>query len=381
MVSGELNEWQLSHETNDMIVLVSHFTDNRGTTDYFRGFLKEKKVQHYYLRHPFFFTNLTHSELIYFDGETEIVKGRYKKFRNPIIDLLRNFGVTLFVLLSIRNRAHKVFAFGSFNALPFIFAKFAFDAKIIFWGLDYSSERFSNFLLNKAYYISETLCCKYCDAIYQPSSRQEAIRMKNHGLKKEKSAVIPNGINILSFEKNFSRYEEIALLYIGSLTDRHGIVEFVESLYPNEIITFPLHIFGAGELEGRLVATIKDNHLEEKVFYYGTKSEKEIAEFLGGSKQRIFGIAPYSDASSDHVYYVDSLKIREYLNYNIPFIAPDFIFIDSELNSFGFQYGNNADLREFFRKGILSFYPNLSKSREVLKKYSWSNLFNEIDLS
>lgn len=359
-----------------MLLLVSHFTKNKGTTDYFSDYLKNNSIPYYYLRHPFNFTDLGYSELFFFDGKKEILLNKYGKIDNSILDLMRNFLVSFFVSLKLNKKIDKVISFGSFNVLPFIFLKKTFKRKVYFWGVDYSKNRFESKLLNGLYSFFETVACKYGDLVIQPTKRQEEARVQFHKLKIEKSLVIPNGVGDLGVNKTFSIYEKIALIYIGSITAQHGVLDFIQYFYLKKKLSYKLYIIGVGELENELVELIKLNNLENKVVFLGFKKPAELLEFLNDVNERLFGIAPYDDKANDHVYYGDSLKIKEYLNYNIPFITSQIAYVPAEMRKFGFVYADFEKLDQFFEKDIVDFQFNQKDKDTTLKKYRWENIFN-----
>lgn len=365
-----------------MILLVSHFTENKGTTDYFRDFLMKHGVEYYYLRHPFFFADSDFSELIRFDGKQESIERKYRKARHAILDLVRDFFVTLSVSYSLRKRIGRVFAFGSFNVLPFVLFKGFFSkVKVTFWGVDYSSKRFGNLILNRLYLASETLSCKYCDEVYQPSIRQEKARVTRHGLSGDKSSIVPNGIRSIDYFRDRSQNKGIVLIYIGSITPQHGLIGFIRSFYVDKKCGYKLHIIGGGEEEAELKAIIRENGLSREVCYHGSMTQEEIIGFLDSLQEKVFGIAPYDDKVNDHVYYCDSLKIREYLSYGIPYMTPDFISVDTDLTELGFRYGSPDDLERILQKDIPRFHLNVEKTKEVLVRYLWENIFTRVDLA
>jgi|GEM_PF-1008449 len=359
-----------------MLLLVSHFTKNKGTTDYFSEYLKNNSIPYYYLRHPFNFTDLRYSELVFFDGKKEILLNKYGKINNSILDLVRNFLVSLFISLKLNKKVDKIMAFGSFNVIPFIFLKKTLKRTVYFWGVDYSRDRFRIKLLNGLYSFFETVACKCGDLVIQPTKRQADARMQFHKLKIEKSLIVPNGVGEIKFNKTFSIYEKIALIYIGSITVQHGVLDFIKYFYLKKKLNYKLYIIGGGELENELMDLIKLNGLENKIIFLGSKKQEEIAVFLRDANEKLFGIAPYDDKFNDHVYYGDSLKIKEYLNYNIPFITSCIAYVPPEIRKFGFVYADFEKLSQFFKKGIVDFQFDEKNKDEVLKKYRWENIFS-----
>lgn len=360
------------------LLVVSHFTKNKGTTDYFLEHLRKNKIKYYYLRHPFNFTDLQYSELIYFDGTKEEVLNKYKRSKNAILDLFRNFRVSKRISKELKNEVDIAIGFGSFNAVPLISSMKKSNNKVYFWGVDYSRKRFGNPILNKIYHNMETKSCKNSDLVIQPSKRQEEARIKFHQLNKDRSIIIPNGVEEINFNKDFSKYKPISLIYIGSISPQHGIIDFVKYFYLNKKIDYKLFIIGGGESEKELINLIKDNNLYDKIIYLGTKDKKQILNFIKNSRENIFGLATYNLKAGDDVYYRDSLKIKEYINYKIPFITSNIMFIPEDLVKFGFIYKDFEELELILKNKIKQFDFNVLNNSKAINKYYWENLLQEI---
>jgi hypothetical protein len=166
-------------------------------------------------------------------------------------------------------------------------------------------------------------------------------------------------------------------LYIGSITDQHGIIKFVKEFYINDKIPYNLYIIGGGEKEDLLDDLIKKNNLSKKIFYMGSRKLNEIINFLKKIDRGLFGIAPYSKEINDHVYYGDSLKIKEYLNYNLPFISSDVVYIPKNLRDFGLIYKNQKELNTILHSKLKTLSIDSQKLKKTMKEYLWENIFNK----
>ncbi len=357
-----------------MYFIVSHFTNNRWTTDYFCDYLEKKWKKYFYLRHPFQFEkDLWYSELIEFDGKQKNIVKKYKKFKIFPLEMIRNFFLSLWLAWKWRKKYEKAIWFGGFNTLPLLFLRL-FKKKVYFWGVDYSKKRFENKFFNWLYGAFETISCKFSNMIISSSERQKEARTRFHGATKKKSLVINNGVENTDFPKDFSRFPEIGFFYLGSITKQHGIIEFIEYFYIKNGINIPLYIIGWGEEENHLKNIITENNLNELVKFLWRKNKEEISDFLQKQEKKLFWIAPYSDTVNDHVYYIDSLKMREYLVYNLPFIIFDIPYIDNDIKEFWIIYKKfeDIDLKELER-----FSFDIEKKNSILEKYTWYNLFSK----
>lgn len=363
-----------------MILLVSHFGENRGVTDFFIDFLLEQKRDFYLLKHPLSSARSDYSELCLYSKGTPILVSRYKKTRFHFLNFAKDFYISLLVSFKLNSKVDKVISFGSFNAAPFIFTNSFFGRKIYFWGVDYSRERFTNPLLNKTYRITETVACKYSDFIISQSARQEEARIKFHGLMKQRSIVSSNGIEEKFFKKDFSKYSEPALLYIGSITKQHGIVSFADYFYLEKDLPLELTIIGSGEEEAALGEIIKRSNHPDRIKYLGPRDQREISEFISKADKKLFGIAPYvfDSGAGDHVYYGDSIKIKEYLNYNLPHITHNATYIPEQLKRFGILYDSLSELSESLEDKLRRFHLNIEEKNRALAAYNWKTIFGDI---
>lgn len=290
--------------------------------------------------------------------------------------MIQDFFINLFVSVKMGKKIRKVIGFGSFNMVPFIVTNWLYKRNLYFWGCDYSVERFKSKVLNKVYFWFETLACKHSTLIIQPTIRQQLVREERHGLDIRKSLIIPNGIESFEGLVMSKESKEIALIYIGSITKQHGVTEFVRYFYSVNKIPFKLFIFGGGEDESALVNLISEKSLSDSVIYFGQKNVEEIKYFIKSYKGRFFGIAPYDKTFADHVYYGDSIKIKEYLSYGIPYITSEVTYLNSDIKEFGFVYTDYSALLNFFNIKISSFNFKDENRTKVLKKYIWYYLLD-----
>lgn len=358
-----------------MILIVSHFADNKGTTDFLIDYLLEEGEDFYLLKHPFIFAKSEYSELYLYSAGIPHLLARYKKLRSNALNLIKNFYISAAVSFKLKIKVDHVISFGSFNAVPYIITNPFFRRRVYFWGVDYSRKRFTNLAFNKIYLEFETLACRYSSYVINQSERQEAARIKYHGLSKEKSIVSANGVSEVSIMRESSRFADPTLLYMGSITEQHGIIDFVRFFYVENDISIKLTIIGAGEEEAALMEVMEKSHDSRKIVYMGFKSQQEIRDYLLENNQNYFGIAPYSDQYNDHVYYGDSLKIKEYLTYNMPFITSEVVYVQPELIKFGIIYNSFDDLLPQLTSGLNNWSFNIDQKNRLLNKYRWSEIF------
>lgn len=357
-----------------MILIISHYAKNKGVTDHFISFLQDNQKEYFYLRHPFADNPSNYSDLIRYEGSQEKKIYSWKKAKNSILVLIQDFCINLFVSFYLGKKVKKVFGFGSFNVISNIWTNFIFKRKIFFWGCDYSEERFGNKILNYIYLWFETIACKYSYKTIHPSSRQEEVRIRLHQLKTENSILVPNGIDKVRI-LDWSQHKKRGLLYIGSITEQHGVIQIIKSLYINNNTNYPLYIFGSGNLVDELNNTIKKYNLENKVIYKGYMNPDDIYKYLYKQKINFIGLAPYNFDKDTHVKYGDSLKVKDYLSVGIPYIAPSQLYIPEDLKEFGYIYNDSINdiIMNLKIKNL-----NYDKLDKVMNKYIRSNVYSSL---
>jgi glycosyltransferase involved in cell wall biosynthesis len=208
----------------------------------------------------------------------------------------------------------------------------------------------------------------------------EQIRIEKHGLQKEGSLVIPNGITKIEFSPN-NMYRRDALVYVGAITKQHGIVDVVENNYAKSGCQTPLYIFGGGTYAQKLTSVIAENSLGDIVKYFGFQKKEDIESQLAVSPLGFIGFAPYLvSESGSHTAFGDSLKIKEYIAIGIPFLTSEAVSLPEDIKQFGVVYKSEEEMSGYLANPaevpILSF----EKVAEVLVGYTWDSLLKKIPL-
>ena len=167
---------------------------------------------------------------------------------------------------------------------------------------------------------------------------------------------------------------------MGSISKQHAIISLINYLYIDQkFCSYPFYIFGGGTQEKELLDLIKSNRLHKKIIYFGPKNSLFIKKFLKVHPDKFIGFAPYDSTTNDHVYFGDSLKIKEYLSYDIPFITSAVTYVAPELRQFGFTYKDFSELHSIFR-ALPGFKNNIYLNKQLLEPYLWSNIFSVLRL-
>src|SRR3989344_8996851 len=361
-----------------MHLLISHAGANKGVTGYFKDYLAEQKIEYMYLRHPFAESDFRTSDLIYVSntGREETVS-KYHLPSNEIFAMAAHFFISSWVLLRRGRHISLVIGFGSFNCIAALLLRAIFRYKVYFWGVDYSTKRFSNSILNSLYLYFETISCRHVDLVIQPTQRQEEARARRHGLSKGRSLIIPNGIASLALEFHSDR-PPTAFLYVGSITRQHGILDLVEDYYITKKDSTPTNVVGGGSPAAELERVLKEKDLVNVIHYFGRKSREEMTQILRATKESFVGLAPYKQFyDADHVRFGDSLKIKEYLGFGLPFLVSADVDVSTDLAKFGIRYQSESQLFELLSRPSQIPGPDVEALKKSLQSFTWRELFNK----
>lgn len=353
------------------LIIISHFAENAGTTDYFINDLKNKKYSFFYLRHPLPMSGLKYSELIgYVDGEI-VSKKKYLSPKLYAVKTIFEIIVNLWIVSSLifTNQVKIIIAFGSFNAASSIMFKIV-GRKIVFWGVDYSDERFQNFIINSIYKATETFACIFSDLVIQPTKSQLESRLKHHHLNKKKAIIVPNGITKIVIKNRKITDWQPVFVYIGSLSTHHGMKEFLDMIQ-KLIPEVNVEIFGSGE---QLSLMKEFAHYKNNIIVHGAKDPNFINEYIAVSHKNYIGVAPY--LHSGHVIKGDSLKIKEYVNLGLPYVSSDAIYITPELKKFGKIYTDNKSFEDLVTMHVYKMRFDYLRRQEIIAKLDWNYIFD-----
>jgi glycosyltransferase involved in cell wall biosynthesis len=137
---------------------------------------------------------------------------------------------------------------------------------------------------------------------------------------KFKIAVVPNGIDVSSYPiKKRSTYDSkngLDVLFVGAVSDWHGIDRFIKGMSISQAKTLRLHIVGDGSGVTNLKQIVMKDKLDEKVIFHDFKIGKELDDMFDKCQIAIGSLGLHRlDLSESSV-----LKVREYCARGIPFI-------------------------------------------------------------
>lgn len=352
------------------VFLVSHSSGLKGPINFLEDYLQEKKNEIFHLEHPL---DTYHGKKTILYHDKNIVFS-IQRSGSSISNLFKDFFISLTTL-------HKYpvdiyIGSSNFDTLPAIFLRVILRKKykkIIYFAADFSPNRFKNMVLNKIYYLIETVALRNCDIIVSNTVRAEEQRIF-FGLNKKKSIVIPNGVYL---EKKIFQNKIIQrdkFIYIGNVTQEHGIYDFIKS---NSKIIKKLTIIGQGDQWNVLRRYCEKMKIPHE-FIFKLNHEKTITYL---QKFNGLGLAPYT-SDAGWTKYSSPLKVNEYIACGVPVIISNVPEISAEVASkkLGIVYseGEQSSLAEKISKfDTINFY---KKAEKFYNTYSYSSLYNKLPL-
>lgn len=352
------------------IFIISHSSEIQGPIDYYRKYLKKNDCSVSIVEHPL--DNYRGRATVFYNQNETIKIKRSNSL--GILNLFIDFFVS--VRFSLKIDFTIFIGANNFDVLAGIFLRKIFRKrieKIIYFGSDFSEDRFNNLLLDKIYYGVEFICCRYADLVISNTKRAEEKRF-NFGLKKEKSIIVPNGVLLEKEEFQDKELRKDNFIFAGSVTREHGLYELVETIHP---LIKKLVLIGYGDDWDRVVNLCRAKNI--KIETYFKKDHGFVIDYM--KKFDGVGLAPYN-LHSKWTYYCSPLKVSEYIACGLPVLMSSLPEIAGHVkeNCLGVVYSeldyNNIkrDLKMF---DIENFH---LKSQEFYRIYNQHNLYSKIKL-
>ena len=352
------------------IFIISHNSSIDGPIDYLEKFLRSQGADVYTLVHPLNnyanrYTTLSHN------GK-DIKK--IKRTNLGILNLFLDFIISICFLL--RYSRPIIICANNFDTFSALLTKKVFCkhiSKIIYFGSDFSEERFHNHILNKIYYAIESYDLKYADLTISNTQRAYEKR-KILGLIESKGIIIPNGVTLKEPVFISKDIKKDKFIYIGSVTKEHGLYDFIDTISP---IIKELIIIGHGDEWERVVNLCKKKKIKLETFY--KKDNTFVINYL-----RTFdgiGLAPYN-LRSKWTYYCSPLKVNEYIACGVPVIISSVPEISKYISDKGLGIVfKNIQLEEIEKELARFNTEKFSlKAEEFYKSFSHDFLYKKLNL-
>lgn len=195
--------------------------------------------------------------------------------------------------------------------------------RLVYYSIDFSSQRFSNPFLNSIYHLIDKLACNFSD-INWVMVKEQITKRKKRGylLNSSRFTIVPIGyetknINILSTEK----IDFYNLLYMGAIRESMGPQLAIQTI-PSLIKKFPkihLTIIGGGKYLDYLKKLVKKLKIADYVDFTGyIDLFKQMTDLM---VQKSIGLAPYMPTPDSFSYFSDPSKIKLYMCCGLPVVT------------------------------------------------------------
>jgi len=374
---------------NKKILVLSHISDLNGPTEALANFLQGASLTLSTVFHPLYYcqNNISQfSEIKSRDGKDYTRK--WKKSRKFLISTLQE--ICLSVFWSFRyggTNADIIIGIDPLNCVVALLLKCRRKKiTVIYYTIDWTSQRFQNPLLNFVYHKLDLFCVKFSDYCWSISPVISEIRAEQ-GLLKSKNIHVPVGFGKISETPksiNESR-KGINFVLLGALAPSKG-VDLVLKVWPEIFKKFPwsrLHIIGKTPSE-RIEYSGSYEPYEPKidslkgVQLHGLLSYS--AALFALEKMHV-GVALYDPDPRNISVSADPSRVKDYLGSGLPVIisnAPPIAQDVSEQKMGHVSNYDKASLAAAFRQYCEQ--PSLVEAHsknalEFMGSFTWTKIF------
>lgn len=319
------------------IAIISHFTyKEEEKTEVFpgniRNFLLKKIGKVIYIDHPFIKSQGTSSDFLssqmrIYDQGVKTYQLTSPPFKLPFLILfIYQLFLTIFYIIWKPMKYDLCIACDNLSLISvFILRRIGIIRKLVYYTVDYSPKRYSNFFLNSLYQKMDRLASRLSDVNWVVVENMISAKAQN-GLNLKKSApfqVVPIGFNRDNiFIKPIDKINRFNLIFVGFLFEKQGLQLVIETL-PKLIKKFPkiqLTIIGSGPFETQIKKSVISKNLNSAVKFTGyINNHQQIVKHL--TEKGGIGLATYIPSIGDYSYFADPSKIKLYLLCGLPVIT------------------------------------------------------------
>jgi glycosyltransferase involved in cell wall biosynthesis len=302
-------------------------------------------------------------------------------FNNKILNYLIQFIYSFYFQFKFFKNADHVISCNPFNCLiTIMLKKIIFIKKISYFSIDYSSNRFSSFLLNKLYLYIDLFCYNFSDENLDISRAMFRARKKNFPKLntkniKKKIKIVPHGI-WNSYKKSSRIKKCLKLAYIGDINERTGSRDIIDYVSLLEKKNYILYYVGIGELLADIKNDVKKLRLENNVKFINWVDQKNLMKILNNID---FGFAPYKNLEHNKNAYPS--KVITFLSFSIPVFTTNYNHICKKvINSKAGLLLSKKNFKKNFNRILLN--PNFKKKLmhnafKFSEQYKWQNIFKK----
>lgn len=191
-------------------------------------------------------------------------------------------------------------------------------------------------------------------------------KMNNRIFNTNERKTVMLGIKPKNIQRKFSK-NNFCILFVGVIKEAQGLGFLFDFLKTNKDFSVKILGMGSEDLYKKYQAIIKNNKIENQVYFPNRFFEdKELEEI---SKSCQVGIALYDTGELSSTYYTDPGKVKTYASLGLPIIMSNTSAIAPYIKKFHCGILIKRDSKEI-GAALLAIKNNYSKYLEGLKKFN-----------
>ncbi len=352
------------------ILISSHtlFTKNGddvyGTGSSIGDFLRDKKIQYIYIKHPIYGGMPTRADG-FWKNKTITYKNKSTNSANLPLKSLQELIITLKIIFRQKDRFDIFIGIDPLNALfGWIAKKLGKVERLVFYTADYTPYRFENKIFNKIYHYIDRWVLKKADEVWNVSTRITDLR-RTQGVPDTKNYFVPNSpaftkIKRLSANK-INKHELVFVTTSVKSTDFSVIFQVIKILC-KKYKDIKLRVIGLDDWEKQFEKELTQLGIKDQIIFSGRMPHEELLKTFC---RAAVGLALYTNIFS-WTYYSDSMKARDYLACGLPVIMTDISSTADDIKNSQAGYVINLEKKDFVVaiEKIFSDFNNYKKLRK-----------------
>ncbi|MCX8093650.1 MAG: glycosyltransferase [Candidatus Goldbacteria bacterium] len=374
------------HLKEKSIIEAGHITEVYGPVQALRNYLITNCNNFIYISHPFSYSKLEGTEVIYYkNGKEEKKEKGHKRIGFQFLQWIKDFFFNIRFGFKIKGKIDIFIGVDNLNAFSgIILKKLGKVKKVYYYIIDHMDRRFKNPFFNFLYNLIDGIACKNSDIIWSLSHRIQDAKNKRFKLKAEKNIVVPVGVELEKID-TFTMDEKLSkktMVFMSMLDETKGVDMMIEAMKDivKAVPTAKLLIIGTGPYEGKLRELTEKLGLTKCVEFLGVMDHDTLFKFI--PHERI-GIASYKNERNSYTYYADPTKPKEYLACGLPVVITDVPWIAEEIRNrpmgVACQYFKEDIVRACIKllKDDAFYLICLKNAIEFTANLSWDKIYNE----
>lgn len=352
------------------ILLASHYAETPGVVDKLALYFKKHNCSLFFILNPLFPSSSLQS----------ILKLEKKEVKYKIFWPFQYFLEGLFAFIKFKTyfKEKNKFDLGlCIDPLSFlnvyIFKKFYQIDKLLYLNIDFSTQRFSNKLMNFAYLKINEFAYRKCDYfLYFTPKFIQYVDSDRYYI--DKAFLIKHWIDTSSI-KIQTKKKKNSIVFAGNLSYSVDFKPLLSALQKikKEKIDFVFDIYGEGELRKRLQGQVVKLGLEKNIFFKGVIDNKTLIQEI--LPIYMIGVCPYITKRNvthfDHMFQGVDLtsKLVEYIAAGLPIITTKLYdaFQIIEKKKIGFLVKSTDEWYLAIKKLLSNYNLYLEYQRNALK--------------